>query len=277
MQSFPLTLAAIKKAEQDQWAIGDALLAECGPPSEPSVNDGSGLQEVAKYLFDQGYSYSQSSLSEYRSVAFGFAAAKRRNVAWGTHRAAGTSQFLDAVIAGAPKGTRITAEYVKRIRQLQVDNERREREDAAEKARAERERAEEKEAQAKARAREAKEEREKQAAEAKLAKAKAETQRAKEREQETKTAPKKKPEPPAKEEVPLLAIQSQFIADAAQSVKLARLSAKRIKESTDQLNAKGVAALTEAALEAANAWTDAARIVRSEIVNQSGHLSVVGE
>jgi hypothetical protein len=30
---FPLTLEAIKKGDQNQWAIGDALLAECGPPS----------------------------------------------------------------------------------------------------------------------------------------------------------------------------------------------------------------------------------------------------
>ena len=29
---FPLTLAAAKDAEKSQWAIGDALVKECGPP-----------------------------------------------------------------------------------------------------------------------------------------------------------------------------------------------------------------------------------------------------
>jgi flagellar biosynthesis GTPase FlhF len=280
MQTFPLTLAAIKTADRNQWAIGDALLAECGPPSKDGVRDGSytKLKEAAEYLLGNGYEYAANTLAQFRDIADAFSPSNRRAaVAWGVHRVAGTPEFLEAVMAGAPDGKRVTQPYVEGIRQRIMDEQRREREKAAEKARIERERAEQEEAQARAKAREAREEEEKKAAKTKLAKAEAKTEKAKEKEQETKTAPKKKPGPPAKEDVPLLAIQAQFIADAAQSVKLARLSAKRIQESSDRLNVKGVAALTEAALEAANAWTEAARIVRSEIVNQSGHLSVVGE
>lgn len=276
---YPLTLAAVKAADGGQWAIGDALIKECGPPNDigRGIHDGSfkKLEEAARYLLGEGYEYSVESLRMFRYTAHFFPVAKRHmNLAWGVHQKARTPAFLEAVIAGAPRDKKITQPYIESIRQRQADKERREREEAEEKAQKEREAAEEKEAQARARARAAREEKEKAAAEADLKRARARTERAKEKEKQTKNAPRKRIGPPAKEDVPIMAIQAQFISDAANSVKTARANIKRIKECKEELSPKGIAALTEAALEAANAWTEAARIVRSELVDTT-HLSVL--
>jgi flagellar biosynthesis GTPase FlhF len=279
MKKYPLTLAAIKTAEQNQWAIGDALIAECGPPSQQQVKDGSYvlLHDAAIYLLAEGFEYNIQTLAMFRNTAHLFRPSKRlANIAFGVHRVAATPEYLEAIITGAPKGTKITQLYVEGIRKAQADTERREREKAEEKARQEREKAEREEAEAKARVREAEAE-EKEKAEAELKKAKEKTEKAKNKEAEVKTAPKKKSGFPAEKEVPELAVRAQFTADAIRSVKLARKAVKELKGYLDQLSPVSVRALTEVALEAANAWTEAAHIVRSETKEQRGHLSVVGE
>ena len=268
---YPLTYAALKEAENhhesDQWAIGDALLAECGPPSESSVNDGSWerLKEVAQRcsdIWNLDQSYSIQHLSRLRATSFHFGEPARfAKLSWGAHRAAGTPEFLKAVIKGAPKGTKISQDYVEGIKQRQVDEARREREEEEAKAQAEREKAEAEEAQARN--------------EEERSQAKAKTEKAKEKERATKTAPKRKPQPPEERDVPIRALEARFLGNAAGSVKVAQESAKLIKELLPYLTPKGVAALTEAALEAANAWTEAARLVRNELVDESGHLSVL--
>ena len=116
---------------------------------------------------------------------------------------------------------------------------------------------------------------EKKKAKAKRKRAEAKTEEAKAVENTVKTAPKKKVGPPKQEDIPIMAIQARFIAEAAGSVRVARENINRIKDSLPDLTPKGIAALTEAALEAANAWTEAARIVRSELIDESSHLSVL--
>jgi hypothetical protein len=47
---YPQVVAAYKNLNQSLWKVGDALLAECGPPSTQGVKDGSlvALREAAK-------------------------------------------------------------------------------------------------------------------------------------------------------------------------------------------------------------------------------------
>jgi hypothetical protein len=279
MKTYPKTLAAVKAANLDQWAIGDALVEECGPPSETGVQDGSRnkIKEAAEYLLTYNFEYKIETLAHFRETAYDFKESVRLpSISFSVHRAAGSPEFLKSVIQGAPKGTRITQAYIEGIKQRLMDEARREREAAAQKAEKEREEAEREEAKTRAKAEKASKH-EKPKAEAEVAEAVAKTKAAKQKEKKVRTAPIKRSRLPEKDEVPILAIQSEFIADAAYSVKMARLNAKRIREMKDELTAKGITALTEAALEAANAWTEAARIVRSEMVNESGHLSIVGE
>jgi hypothetical protein len=122
---FPLTLEAIKEADSNQWAIGDALIAECGPPSERGAKDGSleDLRAAAQYLASQGFPYKVTTLSQLRVVASTFKSSLRRyGIAWGAHRVAGTPEYLQAIIAGAPKGTKITQPYIEGIRSAQAED-----------------------------------------------------------------------------------------------------------------------------------------------------------
>jgi hypothetical protein len=43
------------------------------------------------------------------------------DIAWGVHRIAETPEYLAAIIAGAPKGTKITQAYIEGIRKAQAD------------------------------------------------------------------------------------------------------------------------------------------------------------
>jgi hypothetical protein len=69
---FPLTLEAIKKGDQNQWAIGDALLAECGPPSTVGMKDGRSplLQEAVEYLLGKRFESTASTLSWFRCTSY---------------------------------------------------------------------------------------------------------------------------------------------------------------------------------------------------------------
>ena len=285
-EEFPLTLAAVKRTDEhqngDQWAIGDALLAECGPPRESSARDGSYalLQEVAKYLLSEGYEeYSLSTLRQLRDTSFFFPAAKRgAKLAWGVYRTAYAPEYLEAIIAGAPKGTKITQTYIEGIRTTQIEKARRERERQAQKAIEAREKAEAEEVEARKKVREAKEAEARKAAEEEAQKAARKTEKAKQKEQEVRVAPRPKVTPPKPEEVPQLVAEMTFMANASRSVVLARQAVKDLQSCLDQLSPKGAKALTSAALEAANAWSDAAHTIRSEVRGQQeGHLSVVGE
>jgi hypothetical protein len=66
MQTFPLTLAAANDAEKSQWAIGDALVKECGPPGDDHSNNGSGKRITAalKFLAENGLEFSECPSGE---------------------------------------------------------------------------------------------------------------------------------------------------------------------------------------------------------------------
>jgi flagellar biosynthesis GTPase FlhF len=276
---FPKTLKAVKKADGNLWTIGDALIDECGRPSKNGSNDGSleKIKAASQYLEAQGFTYKVKTLSNIRVVADIFGSSFRRpGIAWGAHRVAVTPEYLEAIIAGAPKGVKVSQPYIEGIRAAQMADAQAEREAAEEEARKERQKAEKAEAEAKAAAQKA-EAAEKAEAEAKLEKAKKKTARAKAKEKEVEQAPKKKQGPPSKEEQSDLALRAKFLSNASRSIKLAQTSAKNIQDYIDRLSPTSVRALTDCALEAANAWTDAANVVRGVTKDHSGHLSVVGE
>src|ERR1700730_6099885 len=137
---FPLTLAAAKDAEKSQWAIGDALVKECGPPGDDHANNGSGerIAAVAKFLDENGLEYGVNYLRQLRRVAYALPdAGTRTSVSWHAHEAAGSPKILDAILNGLPAGAKPTGAIVKAARNRAYVEELREREAARDRAAAE--------------------------------------------------------------------------------------------------------------------------------------------
>lgn len=129
MTKFPKVLAAARQIEIDQWALGDALIDECGEPTEAarrrsaggSGGDGSyaKLEECSKFLGEQGLpNYSVRYLAELRQTATDFRGRDRKtNLSWSAHVAAKEPETLKAIVAGAPEKQKVTRDYVRDVRQ----------------------------------------------------------------------------------------------------------------------------------------------------------------
>jgi len=140
MPTFPLTLAAAKDAEKSRWAIGDALVQECGPPGDDHTNNGTGMKiaAAAEFLGANGLEFSESYLRRLRKVAYSFSDVRTRSsVSWNAHEAAGSPKILESIIRGLPEGTKATGAIVKAARDRAYVDERREREAARDRAAAE--------------------------------------------------------------------------------------------------------------------------------------------
>jgi hypothetical protein len=139
-KEYPLLLAAVKKEQQSKWAIGDALLAEVGKPSEQNMNDGSyeKLTAAAAYLELHGYEdYDPRALGFIRQTAHDFPKSRRHpDLSFYAHRVAGTPDMLDAIRKGA-RGKKIGGPYILSVRAAQRRVEEKERE--AERERTQRE------------------------------------------------------------------------------------------------------------------------------------------
>lgn len=269
-RSYPLTLAAAKKNEGSLWEIGDALLKECPIDGVPGK-----LVEACEYLQANGCDYDLPWLSRLRQVAYAFPPnSRRKELAFKVHEQAGSPAMLTAIVKGA-KGITVTKRVAEKIVQRIRDHEERVRREAFERATAKREAAEAKEREKLARAKQATTEKERKERQAEHREAVEQTRKAREAQQEAKVPPKKSLLPPTEDEVPVLLVEASFLADASDSARKARRSKEAIAKCLDQLTAKGVAGLTDAALEAANAWTEAAQMVRKEVLDQRGHLSVL--
>ena len=117
LPAFPRTLAAVKKGEKSLWDIGDALLDECGPPSDHGGDHKENKLEAARlYLLAKGYDYSRPGLSNLRRIAYRFPSSTRNSeIAWSAHAAAGTPERLQAIIACTENIAEITARYVEKM------------------------------------------------------------------------------------------------------------------------------------------------------------------
>jgi hypothetical protein len=94
---FPKTFAAAKRSEKGQWAIGDALLEEIGPPRVGARQDHL-FTECAAELAEGGMPYKAGYLRELRNIAHKFNP-ELRNPGLGVQvaAAAGTPEMLAKV------------------------------------------------------------------------------------------------------------------------------------------------------------------------------------
>jgi hypothetical protein len=125
-EKFPKTIAAVRRyksahsdADRLQWVIGDALIAEVGPPGKPGVRNGSKdkLANVAIELRKAGFEYSVEHLRDLRATAARFTAGDRSpSVEWTMHAVAGSPETLNKAMAEAKRlGRTLTVDFVKRF------------------------------------------------------------------------------------------------------------------------------------------------------------------
>ena len=113
--------AAAQEADGWHWRIGDALIAECGPPGARGVNTGAGgkLKTVASELKRLGHErYSLVYLRKLRNSAARFPDDKRlSSVPWSTHLEAGDPETLEAAQKEANRQkVQLTGPYVKKFK-----------------------------------------------------------------------------------------------------------------------------------------------------------------
>jgi hypothetical protein len=259
MAQFPLTVAAAKRLETDSWALGDALLTECGPPGMVGQQDGSyaRIEAAARELLENDMEYDTRYLAGLRETSFRFPKNQRIvKLPWRVHHYAQTPEFLHSLVAGS-QGTKITGAYVENMRRLQRDQERKARE--AEIAAADEEEAEAKEVVRKAteKARTAKSERERQAAEAERLEAHQRAGRAKERRERNKVPPVKgRPQALDPAAIPVMAEVAGFLADAGTAKLLGTRRQKQIVNRLGEISPTSMAAMIEACLEVVNVWRE---------------------
>jgi hypothetical protein len=139
----PRTIAGFRRYNQSQWEIGDALVAEVGPPSSKGVSDGSAatLRKVAEKVFEQtGMKPSPQYLARMRATAHRFPPEIRNNhvgISWAVFELVGSPKELKRVISLAKKEeAKVTIEFVKTAQHVWQDEHDEEREAKEEKARA---------------------------------------------------------------------------------------------------------------------------------------------
>ena len=121
--NFPLTVAAIRRAAElekkhsaAQFAIGDALIAECGPPGDVGPNNGAlaKLKRCAAELKALGFDYSIDHLQDLRTTAASFPDGDRSpSISWTAHSVAGDPKTLQAALRKAKSdGVPLTVSFV---------------------------------------------------------------------------------------------------------------------------------------------------------------------
>ena len=125
---FPLCDAAVRNRAGSEWALADAIVAECSEPGDDGVRNGSQAkikamrEEIAK---NNGVDLSLERIRKLRKVASDFPPGRRRSgVSLEGHLEAGTPDALDKLVKAAPAGTAFTRDY---IRQQKCPTERTER------------------------------------------------------------------------------------------------------------------------------------------------------
>ena len=274
--NFPRTLAAVKKSENTQWEIGDALIAEVGKPPSPSVQDGSfkKLEACAKELLANGFDYQLITLSNLRRIAFLFPAGRRRQAyGFDLHRAAGNPEIFDTIIGSAPKNTKVTLAYIedwKRAQELthlrELEAEKKRRAHNAELAQREREEAQEQ-------ARKATSASERKAAQER------ETA-AHRREQENRLPPKKKDIPrstPGPEDTPIMIAKMRFEAELGTVLSQLKKTTENIEPfiKAGVLSPAEIDLGVEQLLTIADAARNLADLLRGTQTDKRSHLSAI--
>jgi hypothetical protein len=126
---FPQTINAALALEaagnvlwDAQWALGDALVDECGSPGEHGVNTGA-LKKVEKVLRQHQLDYSYRRLEQFRSTAFKFQDRRRlRSVSFDAHLVASDPDTLAKAQAQSKKDkVKLSVRYVTRFVRRQKD------------------------------------------------------------------------------------------------------------------------------------------------------------
>jgi hypothetical protein len=117
---FPLCDAAVGKREGCEWALADAILAECSETGEDGGQNGSYAkmeamrEEIAK---NHGVDLSFERIRKLRKVASAFPPGRRRpGVSLEGHLESGTPEALDELIKRTPKGTALTCAYIRPLK-----------------------------------------------------------------------------------------------------------------------------------------------------------------
>jgi hypothetical protein len=119
-KKFPRCDAAVGKMENGEWALADAILAECSEPGENGVRNGSQAKMEAmrdEIAGNHGVDLSLERIRKLRKVASAFPPGRRRpGVSLESHLEASTPEVLDEIMKGAPKGTALSREYVRQAK-----------------------------------------------------------------------------------------------------------------------------------------------------------------
>lgn len=276
MARFPETIEAAKAAVKSQWRIGEALIDE----SDGAMVGSKGLNAVVQELNENGIEdFSASYLSELRTAAEAFPRNRRHDLPWSVHSDAGNPDTLDAIVRAAKKESeKVTKWYVRDALRRMRAAAREERQEAAEAARREAEKAEAEEEAARKREQQAKDKTERENHKRDREAARARKREAREKQKKAKAAPKRRDVPPPPEEdVSTLAACAFVTKNAAEVKRLADKSEKRLNKHFDDLSPAAIAGLTDAAMNAANAWADLATRIQRATSTKRGHLRVVNE
>jgi hypothetical protein len=111
--------AAESQVSEAKWALGDALIAECGPPGKSGVRTKaySLLKQAAAVLKKMGLRYSFDHLRDLRQVAHQHPPGERSpaEASWSVHWVAGSPEKLRKIIdAAKAAGKELTVKFARR-------------------------------------------------------------------------------------------------------------------------------------------------------------------
>ena len=285
---YPKTFAAAQQAEISAWAIGDALLEECGEPGESSIHTGSHekLVEAKAELEAHGIDYAVVTLRHYRDTSYYFPAVRRRTaegISHSIHMECGSPEMLDAILKGWTKNKPMT---YRECRQLISEIRRRRDEANAAEYEGRRKVVEKKVETATRRVEKAKETvrttntlDERRKAEEKRKEEERKLNEAKEELRSIPKLPKGDPlAPPRPDTVPQILFSSQLLAAALDAKLRAKEVVKMLEDAGDRTyDPDQMSAVIEAATETAKLWREISLTLQKKPGLKGSHLTVVGE
>lgn len=275
-RSLKVAETARSSAELGQWALGDALLVE----SDGKLGGPRGLKAVARELKGRDLDFTASYLQSLRYLAQTFSSNRRHGeLPWKVHEAAGNPDTLDVIVRSARKsGDKVTIWYVYDVLKHQRDELKRRRAEAHGAAADMVAAAEREERAARNEERQATDIADRRQARLRREAAEERRRKAQDSLKKQKTLPRKIDRPaPHEDEVPLLVMVTRLTADASTAEALALSTEKILATGLEDLSPVKIAALTEAAMSVANAWTRVAALLRTAPASTKRHLSVVNE